>query len=233
MQMVAELEYATTLRTDGQVLHHGCGDGTFASLAWSGGPIAAGCDTNAATVELARRRASHGRLDVCDTTALPYGEGNFDLVFSNGTLARAAELDRTLQEISRVLAKGGVFAFTALNQRYFHWWPLTAEEAAAYRSWHPIYWTPTLADWRCRLEAAGLSIESVQGYFDKSAARLVAKLDYAARARDLVSSDLGAIGQYFKHPKLLSMYISTQCSESIWMTRPDEGAGYFIQARKV
>jgi SAM-dependent methyltransferase len=53
-----------------------------------------------------------GRYPECDMTALPYPDRSFDLVIHSDTLEHVADPDAGLRECRRVLAPGGVCAFT-------------------------------------------------------------------------------------------------------------------------
>lgn len=228
---VPELEYASTLPVAGAVLDHCCGDGRFAALAWPGQTLRAGCDISAASVEQAAQRNIYARLDVCDVSQrLPYDDGVFDLVFNNSALEHIADLDATLAEIARVLAPGGTLAFNVLNHRYFEWWPLGENDKTGYQQWQPFYHALTREEWTLRLAAAGLRLISVEGYFDRKAARVLARLDCAFSGRYLAQRPSALVAWYQRAPRLMRRYWLWQLASLRWKTGPDEGAGYFIKA---
>jgi SAM-dependent methyltransferase len=230
---VPELEYAATLPLRGLTLDHCCGDGLFAQIGWPEAKFSAGCDMNETSISAAQRIGRHEQLDVCDAgKKLPYPDQHFDLVFDNSALEHIPDLDGSLGEISRVLRPGGLFAFNVLNHRYFEWWPLDQESMTGYREWQPFYHALSIAQWTERLTAVGLELENLQGYFDEEASRELALLDcefsgyyIRKRASQLVSK----YKSFFSNSK-------KQWREKLgrlkWQTAPDEGAGYFITARR-
>lgn len=230
---VPELEYASTLTTDVRFLDHCCGDGKFAELAWPGKKITAGCDIDETSLESAKTSGIYGRLDRCDAgRSLPYEDGSFDIVFDNSAIEHIQDLDQNLREISRVLATGGVFAFNVLNHRYFEWWPLRDEDKTGYRRWQPFHHALALQEWQEHLSAAGLSIASVQGYFERPTAQLLARLDCEFSGKFLANRNSKLYDMYFRFPKIAQRFVAWRSSQSYWMTDSDAGAGYFIQATK-
>jgi SAM-dependent methyltransferase len=214
-----ELEYASLLRPAERTLDHCCGDGKFASLAWPGRKLSAGCDINEHSASLARSSGVYDRVDVCDAAQrLPYEDDAFDLVFNNSALEHIADLPAALSEIHRVIARDGVLAFNVLNHRYFEWWPLLEEEKAAYRRWQPVFHALSISEWDKFLRQAGFKLLSVQGYFDQRASRHLALLDYSFSS------------VHIEGPRLSRIYWRRRLRGLNWKTGPDEGAGYFIQA---
>lgn len=230
---VPELEFASTLPVDVRFLDHCCGDGKFAELAWPGKKLTAGCDISERDVQTARTRDNYESVDVCDAGKhLPYADASFDVIFNNSALEHIADLNSTLAEVSRVLAPGGIFAFNVLNHRYFEWWPLSESDKQGYRGWQPFYHALSIEQWTKELRAVGLEVESVQGYFDRGAARLLAKLDCEFSGKYCAGRESEFFNRYMRHPKVMQWLYRNLCGNSTWVTGPDEGAGYFIQARK-
>ena len=228
---VPELEYASLLKPTKRTLDHCCGDGQFASLAWPGSKLSAGCDINEPAASLARSAGIYERIDVCDAAGrLPYEDGTFDLVFNNSGLEHILNLPAALSEIRRVLAPGGVLAFSVLNHRYFEWWPLLEEEKAAYRQWQPFFHALSISQWDGFLLQAGLKAVSVQGYFDQRASRYLSLLDYSFSSVHIANLKNRLAGRYSAFPRLFRVYWRRRLRNLRWKTDPDEGAGYFIQA---
>jgi len=228
---VPELVYAADLDVSSRTLDHCCGDGYFASLAWPGVKMAAGCDISASEVKSASTKGLYERADVVDASkGLPYADGEFSLVFNNSAFEHIPDLDSTLKEVNRVLEPNGRLAFNVLNKRYFDWWPMSKAMADAYAAWQPFIHAFDLEGWKQALDRAGFTVETVSGYFDPEASGILAKLDHAFS------------GYYFgKHRSLLvSLYKFSVVKEwwkkkienLDWKTEPDKGAGYFIVARK-
>ena len=228
---VPELEYASTLDVSVRTLDHCCGDGIFASLAWPGRRLQAGCDLSELSVRQALARGAHGRVDACDASrALPYQDGAFDLVFNNSALEHIPDLVATLSEASRVLVPGGTFAFNVLNRRFYEWWPMAGRSAQEYRDWQPFYHAYSLQEWEQKLGNAGLRITSVDGYLDRRAARALARLDYAFSGAYLADRKSTIVSLVRRHPRWMSFLLRSGLGGLRWKTKPDAGAGYFIQA---
>ncbi len=228
---IPELEYAATLNVSGRVLDHCCGDGYFASLAWPGKIITSGCDFSAVSIERAAARKIYSRLDVCDVSQrLPYDDGVFDLVFDNSAVEHVPNLDAVLREVDRVLAPNGVFAFNVLNHRYFEWWPLDQTAKQGYQNWQPFYHALNLETWTERLNAAGLRVVEVQGYFERKAARELALLDCEFSGVSLAQRPSKLVRHYRQWSVLSQFYWKLRLARATWDAEPDTGAGYFIKA---
>jgi SAM-dependent methyltransferase len=104
-----------TLNPGDAVLDIGCGAGVdslvAAHLVGAGGRVV-GLDVTAAMVE--RARASLSRLDLANVTfevgqaeALPFPDGDFDAVISNGVFNLTLDKEKALHEAHRVLKPGG------------------------------------------------------------------------------------------------------------------------------
>jgi SAM-dependent methyltransferase len=228
---IPELEYASSLDVKGTVLDHCCGDGRFASLAWPGQKFHAGCDISSNAVNSAARLGIYSLLDVCDVSQkLPYDDCAFDLVFNNSALEHIRDLEAALAEVARVLVPGGMLAFNVLNHRYFEWWPLDEASMAGYREWQPFFHALSLDDWTQKLAAVGLKVASVEGYFDRQAARMLARLDCAFSGVYIANRPSVLVSWYRRAPRIMHRYWCWRLSSFTWKTGPDQGAGYFIKA---
>jgi SAM-dependent methyltransferase len=228
---VPEIEYASTLDVDCRVLDHCCGDGLFASLAWPGKQLSAGCDIHDGSVELARRSPIYKRVYVCDASKqLPYADRAFDLVFNNSGLEHISDLDAVLAEIARVLRAGGTLAFNVLNHRYFEWWPLDERSMNGYRNWQPFFHALSCQEWTDRLLRAGLKIVGVEGYLDRQASRDLALLDCRFSGVHIAHRRSLLVSAYRLCPRVMKTYWHRRLSALIWKTPAEQGAGYFIKA---
>jgi len=230
---VPELEYASTLSLDRRTLDHCCGDGRFAQIAWPDARFTAGCDMNKTSIKDAERSGKYDRLDICDAgKELPYERDSFDLVFDNSALEHIPDLDASLAEVARVTRPGGIFAFNVLNHRYFEWWPLSQEAMAGYREWQPFYHALTIAEWTERLSAAGFTVEDLRGYFNAEAARELARLDCEFSGHFMRQRPSELVSKYNSWFGFQRRKWRDSLSQLTWRTAPDEGAGYFIVARR-
>jgi SAM-dependent methyltransferase len=105
-------KYAEFNRTRGErVLEVGVGLGTDLVRFARAGARVTGIDFSRRSVELARRRLRleglTGDVLVADAEALPFGDGEFDRVYSWGVLHHTPDTERAARELVRVLRPGG------------------------------------------------------------------------------------------------------------------------------
>jgi SAM-dependent methyltransferase len=226
---VPEVEYASRLRLDGMSLDHCCGDGRFAQLTWPDQKFSAGCDWSATSIDAARQKGRHQRLDVCDAgKRLPYDDSTFDLVFDNSALEHIVDLEPAMREIARVTKPGGRFVLNVLNRRYFDWWPLDEASKREYREAQPFHHALTLDEWRAVFARSGFELVDVQGYFDRGASRALAYLDCTFSLFFLRNKPSVSVALYQRLGRLLRPVLKSALGRLRWKTSPDEGAGYFL-----
>ncbi|UGS38740.1 class I SAM-dependent methyltransferase [Capillimicrobium parvum] len=119
---------------DGEaILDYGCGPGNDVTgfAIHTGARRIVGADVSASALALARHRLSlHGagpdRVDLVrltdDRTALPFADGEFDFVSSQGVLHHASDPRAILRELHRVLRPGGEGSIMVYNRDsvWFH-----------------------------------------------------------------------------------------------------------------
>jgi trans-aconitate methyltransferase len=89
------------------VLDLGCGDGQLTRRIAESGAHVLGADASAEMIASARERgveAEHARAE-----ALPFRNATFDAVFSNAVLHWVRDQDKMLEQVHRVLKRGGRF----------------------------------------------------------------------------------------------------------------------------
>jgi len=109
-----ELYRRVNLRTRRKVLDVACGDGIItAEIAAKCLGKVIGVDKSPDMVELARRNFPDVDFRVEDMHALPFRSGSFDLVVCNFGLLWAQSPEMAVQEMARILKRGGVLLDTA------------------------------------------------------------------------------------------------------------------------
>jgi ubiquinone/menaquinone biosynthesis C-methylase UbiE len=94
-----------------RALDLGCGDGRLSAELDAAELTAA--DVSATALERARRRLPDARIvELEPDAALPFGDGEFDLVLCAETLEHVRDVQLLLSEVRRVLRPGATFAIT-------------------------------------------------------------------------------------------------------------------------
>ncbi|HEV2065538.1 MAG TPA: class I SAM-dependent methyltransferase [Thermomicrobiales bacterium] len=223
------------------VLDVGCGDGHFASVAFTE-PIDVGLDPmDRDLVEAAARRpAVYQDVVKGSATGMPFPDGTFATVVSNCVIEHIPDVAATLSEISRVLRPGGVFATTLPSEHYPEYLlgAILARRAGfprlgrAYGSFfnrisHHEHVDPPDV-WIARLGAVGLDVTEHAYYFSPSAHRVFDIAHYIG-APSLISKRL--TGKWVIHPvqaKVLERWYRRYYEEPL----PAEGAYQFVQCVK-
>lgn len=130
----------TRFRTsDARALDIGCGGGLMAEEVARMGFAVTGVDPAEAAIDVAADHARQSGLDiayqVASGEALPFDDGQFDLVYCCDVLEHVVDLPRVIAESSRVLRSGGLYFFDTINRtgasrllmiKLFQEWSLTA-----------------------------------------------------------------------------------------------------------
>ncbi|WP_431268691.1 class I SAM-dependent methyltransferase [Dankookia sp. P2] len=103
-----------------RVLDVATGPGLAAAAALGRGAAVTGVDVSPGMVVLAQRAHPSAAFQVADVVALPFPNGGFDAVLCNFALGHFPEPEAALAECVRVLAPGGVLAFS--------WWDQPARQ---------------------------------------------------------------------------------------------------------
>jgi SAM-dependent methyltransferase len=164
------------------ILDVGCGDGHFGSTIFPSGADV-GLDRDVSDLSEARRRSVYRLLVRADSGTMPFSDGAFRSAVSNCVFEHIPDIDRTISEIARVIAPGGVFACTVIGHRFREL--LTDERAwrrlglgaahRAYLDWfnrkaaHFHFDSPK--QWSDRFERAGFTVRSWRYYLSPEATR--------------------------------------------------------------
>ncbi|MGA2111235.1 MAG: class I SAM-dependent methyltransferase [Anaerolineales bacterium] len=160
----------------------GCGDGHFASVAFSR-RIDVGLDPSFLVLPEAKRRGGYRLVVQGDGMRIPFPTAWFASAMSNSVLEHIPRVDEVVVEIGRVLKPGAPFVFCVPNPRYLSYLSVARILAAVglqraagyYRDWFRrmsrTYNLDEAEGWRARLDRAGLVLESSWDYFSESSLR--------------------------------------------------------------
>jgi len=95
----------------------GCGDGSFASLAFDR-VIEVGLDPWEKPLREAEARGVYKKVVLSEASTIPYPDGYFASAVSNSVLEHIPTLEPVLMELARVLSPGAAFIFCVPNQRF-------------------------------------------------------------------------------------------------------------------
>ena len=105
-----------------RVLDLGCGGGLLAEPLRQAGADVIGIDISVRALQVARRHASEEQVEIAylrsAAESLPFGVGCFDLVVAFDVLDHVSDLGKTIQEISRVLRRGGKLMYDTMNRTF-------------------------------------------------------------------------------------------------------------------
>jgi SAM-dependent methyltransferase len=199
------------------VLDIGCGDGYFASLVFNK-PLCAGIDSDKKIIHEAKVRGFHQHVVAASAAEIPFPSGFFNTVISNCVLEHIIELDKALQEIHRVLRRGGHFVFTVPGHRFgemllgssFLRFCRLKRLSMAYGNWFNRislhYHTDSPDIWVKRLDDYGFRIKHWQYYLSPA----------GHRAFDLA--------HYLSVPRLISRKLSGK-----WVAFPNPVSNFFFE----
>ena len=92
----------------GEWLDYGCADGGYTNaLLRSGAAAVTGVDVAPDRIEAARKAHPDIPFSLVENEQLPFSDGSFDGVFMNEGIEHVTDEDRTLEEVYRVLRRGG------------------------------------------------------------------------------------------------------------------------------
>jgi SAM-dependent methyltransferase len=160
------------------ILDLGCGFGEFSGVAF--GRMEMGVDINGDELARALKGGKYKSVSWADARELPFGNGEFSTVISNSVLEHIENVERVLDEVHRVLRKGGKFVFTVpttelkknlgiysflkslnsydLAEKYFE----LHRRAFKHVSLKSPYW------WKRKLRSSGFEVESITGTISPS-----------------------------------------------------------------
>jgi len=111
---------------DARLLEVGCGMGTDLLQFARGGARCVGIDLTPRSVEITRHRfrlyAANADFMISDGERLPFRDGSFDVVYSNGVLHHTPDTAGAIRELHRVLRPGGVAKVMLYHRNSLNYW---------------------------------------------------------------------------------------------------------------
>jgi len=238
-----EARFYQGLALPGPVLDLGCGDAHFASVAFDR-PLDAGVDPWTPPLREARRlrREAYRLLLQAQGEALPFASEHFASAVSNSVLEHIPVLEPVLAEVARVLRPGAPFVFCVPSDHFLEFLSISGTLrrlrlsglAAAYEAFFNRisrhYHCGGPAEWRARLEAAGLILDKYWYYFSPGALRALEWGHYfglpAALAHVLT-------GRWVLVPSRVNLVLTERLLRPYYEEPlPEHGAYLFLIARK-
>lgn len=109
-----------------RLLEVGCGMGTDLLQFARGGAICTGVDLTPRSIEISRHRFElygvPGTFLIADGERLPFPDGSFDVVYSNGVLHHTPDTEGAVQEIHRILRPGGIAKVMLYYRHSLNYW---------------------------------------------------------------------------------------------------------------
>jgi SAM-dependent methyltransferase len=223
------------------VLDIGCGDGHFASIAYTQLPIDVGVDVMERDLpEAAARPGVYREVMFASATSLPFDDASFNTVISNCVIEHIPDNVAVLAEISRVLRPGGTFATTLPSEHYpdyllgstaFRKVGLAGLGRAYGRFFNRIshhYHVYPPDEWCHRLAAAGLEVVE-QAYYFSAAAHRRFDLSHYLGVPNLISKRLMGRWMLFDaQRRVFERWLRPYYEEPL----PATGAYQFVLCRK-
>ncbi len=158
---------AQRVKAGERVLQVDCGPGWLPEMLQQRGAHVIATDLSAVAVAKARARGVDARQLDIDAAALPFADGEFDVVVSDSQLEHRFDYEHALDEMARVLRPGGRLILLLPNIAHWRvrWWLLRGR--FPYLPNTPTDWLHlrffTLPDVRRQLAQRGLVVELTDG----------------------------------------------------------------------
>lgn len=158
------------------VLEYGCGGGQWSIALARLGARPVGMDLSIRQLSHARANMRHAGVSFplvnADAERTPFGDGTFDVVFSDHGAMSFARPERTVPEVMRLLRPGGLFAFNIESAFHFVCWNDDLEtvddrlhvDYFGMRKWEDdrsVNFQLTYGDWIRLFRRSGLDVEDL------------------------------------------------------------------------
>lgn len=162
-----------------RVLEVGCGGGLICEDLARRGARMVGIDPSTRALQTAREHAQQSGLSERITyeegyaETLPYASASFEAVVCLDVLEHVANLGKTIEEIARVLAPGGVFVFDTINRTLFAravliWYGEHFPSGGLVPGLHKYEAFIKPSELRCLLEANEFQVREMTGFMPRS-----------------------------------------------------------------
>lgn len=144
-----------------RLLDAGCGTGLFSQAAVERGADVTSLDVGPELLEQVARKCESRRV-VGDVAAMPFGDGEFDIVVNTEVIEHTPDPERAVRELVRVLAPGGTLVITTPNRV---WHPaVSIANALNVRPYKGLENWVTWRELRRWLELRGLEVVEQRGF---------------------------------------------------------------------
>ncbi len=236
-----EADFYTDLPMPSPVLDLGCGDGHFASVAFTR-KLTTGLDPWWGPLCEAQLRDRYQGLTHASGANAPFASASFATIISNSVLEHIPDLDPVLHEVSRILKPGGWFYFCVPSTHFRQYLSVARaldrikanRLAEFYRrffdriSRHQAYQTP--AEWMSQLSDAGLVVQRWWAYFSPAALTAL-EWGHPFGLPTVVVKKL--THRWLLAPKRWNLFLTEKILRPYYLEQPsDEGAYLFFVAQK-
>ena len=113
-----ELAIWQNIELKGPTLNIGCGDGRIDKFLFKGKKINVSIDYDKKAIEIAKTSGLYGKTICASASNMPFDNNSFNTIISNSTFEHIKRDLSAVNEVYRVLKKGGSFLFTTTNDRF-------------------------------------------------------------------------------------------------------------------
>lgn len=236
-----ECEKFAGMELGSPVLDLGCGDGFFARTVFTK-PLDVGLDADPGEAARAAKSGAYRKVLCADATRLPFPSKRFRTVISNCVPEHIPDIQRALDEASRVTKPGGRLAITVPSElfdtsSYFQGFlrslGLKGLGDAYIRGLDRVfkhYHVDDLATWGKRLHKAGYRVESAEYFMP-----LPAFHTYERCLPFSLPSKINKLlfGRWVLLPRGWIQRLAPKILRKALRVEGGKGVGYFIVARKI
>lgn len=217
------------------ILDFGCGDGFFAKVLFGNSRIDVGIDVDKTVLHEAKESRVYRRVLTYDGVSIPFNGEEFSTVFSNCVMEHVDNLNLSLNEISRVMKKGGKFYVSVMTDMWESYLIGAKFLGKRYAQWlKKIQKHPNLLSvdgWKKAFKEAGFEVVEQIGYLGKNDSHLL-ELSHYLSVDSLISKRL--FDRWVLFPggfSLLEKYLLRFCKKAV--TDQDNSAAVFFTLRKI